>query len=87
MEGWNLKPLWALNISSSIETPIHEHGCNVHHGNKKDPQQDYSPNDNQKDGIFITNANYTTYDMDWNGEKNHLKVPTWSVKFEAQSLS
>jgi hypothetical protein len=25
--------------------------------------------------------------MDWNGEKNHLKVPTWSVKFEAQSLS
>ncbi len=76
-----------MNISSSIETSIHEHDCNVHHGNEKDPQQDYSPTNNQKDGMFIANVDCTTYDMDWNGEKNHLKVPTWSVKFETQSLS
>lgn len=87
MEGWNLKPLWTLNISSSIKTSIHEHDWNVHYANKKDPQQDYSPNDNQKDGMFLANANCTTYDMDWNGENNHLKFPTWSVKFQTQSLS
>ncbi len=65
-----------------METSIHKHDYNVHHGNKKDPQQEYSPNDNQKDGMFIANADCTTYEMDWNGEKNRLKVPTWSVKFE-----
>jgi hypothetical protein len=47
-----------------METSIHKHDYNVHHGNKKDPQQEYSPNDNQKDGMFIANADCTTYEMD-----------------------